>query len=348
MPTGRGYIPTFEDIRNIPPRLRLRVTEESVASSNGNNFDFRNGADRFMYIYKQMLKKWQQTLLHKQLKMLYHVCNLLENFMFAICPMLISSVNEWRVKYCDFFRMAITAEDNTCFRPLSYSDIANKISLKLTTHVLIHRKKVFKWNSVLMANYKTEDILEFCKKNQEPIHIYGRSTITFLVFTFFNKFPFSQLCAVYNGHVFTAKGNVIGPLNIGTLNRLPHGPNRYHMYLTQLHYHCVQEDTNDADADKDPNRNANDANDTQADETVVAEQANNDNNVKTGDTVDCEEKEPVESEEEEEEEWDTKYEHQGSSIDNSSNRERVSFRDTTDDDDDDDEDWNGEQKCESD
>ena len=69
--------------------------------------------------------------------MLSQVCSIIQNYFRSFCPMLVTSVQAWYSNFSVLFEKIITSEDNICFLPLSYNDLALVICKKLKEYTYI-------------------------------------------------------------------------------------------------------------------------------------------------------------------------------------------------------------------
>jgi hypothetical protein len=184
--------------------------------------DLRNGEDRFMYIYNSLLRRWQINLLSQQLQMLKNVCRLLKQFIESFYPMLIGLVNMWHDDFYRCFSEEYTEPGKTCFRPATYSDITLRIGEKMAANTRIRNQQVF----TVQQHYRTGltynalYVLQLTLPNTPIINTFGSTKIVFVSYDDCQDFPFSKFIAIFNGMIYNADGNLIGPVNNNTLQSL--------------------------------------------------------------------------------------------------------------------------------
>jgi hypothetical protein len=250
MPRDKGLTPAQQDTRLSGDGTNIPVD----TLTDVQRLDIRNGEDRFLFLYKTMLRRWQLHLLHKQLKMLHYVCDLFIQYFITFCPMLTRSIESWRTSFKNCFSEEIMAEKNTCFRPLSYHDITLQICDRLSTHTRIRSQDVFTvFKYRYNATYSAEFILKLCLPHDSAFEIFGHSKITFFAYDYFNKYPFSKFAAVFNGKIYDVKGSVVGPLTLATLNSLRSEKCQrfYACSVTQLRYLLTHDDSESEESNND-------------------------------------------------------------------------------------------------
>ena len=184
--------------------------------------DINNADDRYLFLYKLILKKWQTNLLQKQITMLSQVCSIIQNYLRSFCPMLVTSVQAWYSNFSILFEKIITSDDNRCFHPLSYNDLALVLCKKLKEYTYIGLQDVF--NTYKCTDDKCvwndKKIMKLCEEKDGVRHLCGCAKITFFSYDYFPTYPFSKFAVTYNGKLYDIDGTFIGLLTIESLQSL--------------------------------------------------------------------------------------------------------------------------------
>ena len=122
--------------------------------------------------------------------------------------MLVTSVQAWYSNFSILFEKIITSDDNICFHPLSYNDLALVICKKLKEYTYIGLQDVFNISKCTDDKCVLNDkkIMQLCEENDGVIDLCGCAKITFFSYDYFPTYPFSKFAVTYNGQLYDIDG----------------------------------------------------------------------------------------------------------------------------------------------
>jgi hypothetical protein len=100
-----------------------------------------------------LLKRWQRDILHKQLKMLNDVFDMMVPFIDSFFPPMLAEIEMWRNNFMESFEDSYLQSETTAVRPATYFAIAWHVGRQLQKHIKVNGEFVF--NTECLRDFDT-------------------------------------------------------------------------------------------------------------------------------------------------------------------------------------------------